>query len=327
MAGYYPLLCDPHPEGRIWGGRQLVERYGKRDLGQPLGESWEVADLAGGQSRIANGPLAGQTLGAVLAAWGPALAGTAWAGGPFPLLVKLLDAAQDLSVQVHPSDADCAAHFPAHQGKDESWVVLAAGPGAGVIHGVLPGTTWATLATSLQTDRVFDHLRRVPVQAGEVLRVAPGTIHALLAGVVVLEVQQPSDSTFRLYDYGRGRPLHLAEAAMVCRLADQDPPLTVPQRTTLDAGWHETLVDVPAYRIERLALDRPLSWRIDPRSAQIVTALDAPVRVELGDQATLVAAGQTVLLPAAGERVAVTPSRPATIVVAGLRGGRLVEAN
>ncbi len=325
MADVYPLLCEPHLQHRVWGGRRLAA-FGKAlpADGSVIGEAWEVADIPEGTSGVLNGRLAGRTLHDAVRAWGPALTGVAGGKRRFPLLIKLLDAQEDLSVQVHPDEADCAAFFPQYHGKDETWIVMAAEPDGAIIHGVQPGTTWPDLALAIADGTVFEHLRRVPVQAGDVVRVAPRTVHALLRGVLVLEIQQPSDTTFRLYDYGRGRALHLKESRQVIDFGAPGEPLLAPQRTPCPWGAHELLVDVPAYRIERLHVTEPVAWAVDPVTPQALTVVSGGGTLLAARGDLPLTLGRTTLLPALVGEVRFYPAEPTIVVVAGLGGAPLV---
>jgi mannose-6-phosphate isomerase len=233
----YPLTFEPIYKEKVWGGRSL-ERLGRAlpgDANTPIGESWELADLAataasggGGaaeRSVIANGPLAGQTLHDVLQAQPQAMLGHLPLNdaGAFPLLVKFLDAQQNLSVQVHPSAEYAAAHPEAHL-KSEAWYIVDCQPGAVIYKGVKSGTTAAQFREAIERDALEPLLIEVPVEPGQCHYLPSGTCHALGAGVVVAEVQTPSDTTFRVYDWGReGRQLHI-DAAMQCM--DLAPPAT-----------------------------------------------------------------------------------------------------
>jgi mannose-6-phosphate isomerase len=223
MAAPYPLIFEPVLLEKVWGGRRL-ERYGKQlPPGKLIGESWEVADLgatsasgAGGgavRSVIMNGPLRGRTLGAALAMWGEELVGPgADVTGGFPLLVKYLDARENLSVQVHPSRAYAAANPGAHL-KNEAWYVVEAEPGSVIYKGVRPGIGCDELREAVGCGSVAEALVAVPAVAGESHVLPSGTCHALGAGVLVAEVQTPSDTTFRVWDWGRtGREMHLEQA-------------------------------------------------------------------------------------------------------------------
>jgi len=215
---------------KVWGGDRLA-RFGKAvKPGDKVGESWELSDLpgtsasgAGGgavRSMIVNGPLAGKTIHDAIELWGDALLPRAalTPEGNFPLLIKFLDAQEDLSVQVHPSPAYAAKHKDAHL-KTECWYVLDAKPGSVIYKGVKAGVTREVFERALQTGDgrgLVDMLEAVPAVVGECHSLPSGTVHALGAGVLVAEVQTPSDTTFRVYDWGRtGRELHI-EQAMEC---------------------------------------------------------------------------------------------------------------
>jgi mannose-6-phosphate isomerase len=234
----YPLKSVPVFQERIWGGRRLEEVFGKPlPPGQKIGESWEIADLPEGQSRIANGPLAGQTLGEIVRTHAGQIAGTRQdieEGGrqtenggqrpcppsglrPFPLLVKFLDAQKVLSVQVHPDPETCR-RMGKGDPKTECWYVIRAEPGAVIYKGFKKGVTRARFAQAIQDGTAADLLAAVPVQAGQCHFIPAGTVHSLGAGLLIAEVQTPSETTYRVFDWnrvddtGRPRPLHIPEA-------------------------------------------------------------------------------------------------------------------
>ncbi|MFG0260002.1 MAG: type I phosphomannose isomerase catalytic subunit, partial [Phycisphaerales bacterium JB041] len=234
MTDPYVLTFEPILKAKVWGGRRL-ERLGKPlPAGVDVGESWEIADLAstsagggGGdaaRSVISNGPLAGRTLHEAMDLWGERLLGRAArsAAGGFPLLVKFLDAREHLSVQVHPSPEYARAHPDAHL-KTECWYVVDAEPGSVIYKGVRPGVTRTDFERALRAGQgggVVELLDAVPALVGDCHNLPSGTLHALGAGVLVAEVQTPSDTTFRVYDwaaeFGRaGRELHV-EQALAC---------------------------------------------------------------------------------------------------------------
>jgi mannose-6-phosphate isomerase len=231
-----PLLLEPILKEKVWGGRRLA-RYHKPlpDTGAPVGESWELADLpstspegGGGDaaaSTIAHGHLRGATLRDAADRLGPDLLGRIQLTqqGGFPLLVKYLDAADNLSVQVHPSPAYAAAHPDAHL-KTETWIVLDAEPGATIYHGFAPGTSRDDLRAAIDAGTVDQIMHAVPARVGDVHHLPSGTVHALGAGVLVAEVQSPSDTTFRLFDWGRtGRTLHIQQALECIDVASPTP--------------------------------------------------------------------------------------------------------
>ena len=315
---------------KIWGGPTLRDRLGKRpspghpplEAGAAVGESWEVADLPEGQCLIAHGPLARRPLGDAVARHGAALTGGDHAR--FPLLVKLLDARADLSVQVHPGP-EAAAGLEGARPKDECWLILEAEPDGAVLHGLRDGVTREDLAAALGDSSQADPtalLRRVPVQAGDVLRVPPGTIHAICAGVMLLEVQQPSDTTFRVWDYerpgldGQPRPLHIDQALEVAHFGAQPAPLLEP--TPLAHPGHELLVEAPAYRLERLITNAPTPLRVPDHSALIVTALEGACTLRSEDQLLELALAQTAIVPASCPEVLVHPTPEVTLALASL---------
>lgn len=228
MIQPYVLTFAPILKEKVWGGRRLAGLGKPLQAGVNVGESWEVADLAstsasgggGGEARsvVAGGPLAGKTLHEAMALWAPGLISR----GGFPLLVKLLDAREPLSVQVHPSPEYARAYPDAHL-KTECWYVLDAEPGSVIYKGVRPGVTRERFEAALregQGEGAVELLDAVPATVGECHNLPSGTVHALGAGVLVAEVQTPSDTTFRVYDwakeYGRaGRELHV-EQALAC---------------------------------------------------------------------------------------------------------------
>lgn len=212
----YPFLFDPLYKERIWGDRNLERLFGRElPAGQKVGESWELADLPGGTSVVSNGPMVGKTLTELTHEMGAALLGnTQPVDGRFPLLLKLLDANDILSLQVHP-DAEAAAKIG--QGaalKTECWYVLES-RGGFIYKGLKPGVTAEEFRRALQADNVAPLLVRYEVKAGDFHYIPAGTVHALGAGVVCAEVQTPSDTTYRVSDWGRGRETHL-ELSMQC---------------------------------------------------------------------------------------------------------------
>jgi mannose-6-phosphate isomerase len=240
----YPYLFEPILKEKIWGGRRLRTMLGKKvPASRRVGESWELADRGKEVSRVAAGPLRGMTLRQLLEAWPREILGDDQAlrfASRFPLLVKFLDVDQRLSVQVHPPDEFAARHEPGDSGKSEAWVVLRAEKGARVVRGVLPGTTAEDFHAAAQRGAVAPSLNEMDVATGDVIFLPPGTIHAALGGVVLAEVSQNSDLTYRIHDWGqtdvrgRSRPLHLDKAVAVSDFhslgVSKMPPIPLPGR-------------------------------------------------------------------------------------------------
>ncbi len=328
-----PDLCvfksEPLLVPKVWGGRKLGGVFGKHlPDDAPYGESWEVADLPAGQSMIGSGRLEGESLGTAVEHFGVQLVGTASPDQRFPLLVKLLDAAKDLSVQVHPGARDLATR-PEARGKDEAWLILHADVDGSIVHGLRTSVTVEEFRTAAQTGDVMRLLQRLPVAAGDVFRVPPGTIHAIGAGVALLEIQQPSDTTYRVYDYdrpgldGQPRALHLEEALRVAHLGP-----TLPEDRGLDvstgplARGVEVLANVDAYRIEKFGPTEDLSWPVSAHSPQVVHVL----RGHLCLDDVYLGPSDTAIIPAALGRVWLTQPETCEIVVAGLGGPPLISA-
>lgn len=221
----YPLKFQPILKAKPWGGRRLGAWGKALPSGVFIGESWDVADCAQDVSVVANGPLAGRTLREILQHSPEALLGEGLSADAFPILVKTIHAREALSVQVHPDDAAARRLACEPHGKMEAWVVLEARSRAWIVCGLAPDTTKNTLKKALRENLLGSLLGKEFVQPGDVLFVPPGTVHALGPGVVLLEVQENSDLTYRLWDWGRppgvGRPLHIAESLASVRVNSQ----------------------------------------------------------------------------------------------------------
>lgn len=291
-----PFELSPILKPKPWGGRRL-SAYGKRLPPGSVGESWEVADLAdnvaaNGRTLIAEGPHAGLSLRDLLDVDRPSLLGDAapWSDGNFPLLVKLLDAAEPLSIQVHPTEAVSAVH-PDAVSKSESWYVVDAEPGAVIYSGLAAGVQAADVEAAFGTSEMIELLRQLPAHPGEFHDVPAGTIHALGAGVLVAEVQTPSDTTYRLYDwqleYDRpARPLHPTEALESIDSASRPEPLR-----RLEDGSRR-LIDGTYYSIDEHA---GISAGLDGDRLAVVMVTEGSVGVD----GRAVTAGTTLVIPAA----------------------------
>ena len=252
-----PLPLEPLFVERVWGGSGLAAHFGK-DLppGRPIGESWEAADVGEHVSPIASGPRAGCSLRDLIEEHGAALAGAALLPeGRLPLLFKLIDAREDLSVQLHPRDEEIPVGSN-ERGKEEAWYIVAAEPGARLVHGLVPGVAAGDLFRAIAANRAGDCLSWHEVAPGQVYYVPAGTVHAIGGGILLAEIQQSSDTTYRLYDWGRvgldGRPreLHL-EAARAVALAEPVPCPYGPVARRGRPGEPDLLVDGEHFRLRR----------------------------------------------------------------------------
>jgi mannose-6-phosphate isomerase len=214
----YPLKFKPIYKHRIWGGQKLREFFGKDiPAGEKIGESWELADLPDDKSVIANGELSGQTLSDAIAKYPAEIMGDENFSGPFPLLIKFLDAEDILSVQVHPDSATCK-RIGKGDPKTECWYIISAAPGAAIYKGLKRGVGREEFAEAIKNGDVAEVLTQVPVKAGECHFLPAGTAHSIGAGLLIAEIQTPSDTTYRVFDFnrvddtGRPRQLHIKEA-------------------------------------------------------------------------------------------------------------------
>jgi mannose-6-phosphate isomerase len=324
----YPLRFAPLFKRYLWGGRRLAAL-----LGKPLGpetdyaESWEVADHAQGQSVVASGPLAGATLHELVAARGPELLGRHAPQPRFPLIFKFLDCNRDLSVQVHPDDAAAALLTPPDLGKTEAWVILAAEPGSRVYAGLKRGVDRPHLEQRLAAGRTAECLASFEPVPGQCIFIPAGTVHALGAGLVVAEIQQASDTTYRLFDWnrvgpdGQPRKLHIAEALPVIDYAAQEVQPQTPQRGP--AEHIERLVACDKFVLDRWTLARPAPMGGDRRFHLVaVLAGRVQMRTQVArpggkpDDVTRLslAAGHTVLVPASLAPVELRPAERAVLL-------------
>jgi mannose-6-phosphate isomerase len=319
---------------KVWGGDKL--RQLKRDsapAGGPLGESWEVADLLEGASVVDGGPHDGRSLRDLVLEHGEDLTGDRPVDGRFPLLVKLIDAADDLSVQVHPGPQDVARHEGAAS-KEEAWVIVGADDGGRVLHGFVEGMTADRFRASVDDGTAGESLREVAVTPGDVVHVQPGTFHAIGRGVFLLEIQQPSDTTFRVWDWGRvgldGKPraLHVEQALDVARYAEQPPALTTPTPLGGPAGGeHELLVDAGSFRIERVRLadGARASFAADEATPLVLVPTRGALRVDAGGQADVGTLASCVVA-AVHSRVELEARGELELIVAGVGGAALLSS-
>lgn len=261
----YPMTFSPVLKDYIWGGRNL-EKLGRVLPPGITAESWEIAGHEDGTTLVNNGLFAGQPLTSVHAQLGLDLIGrqNAWAQErhKFPLLVKLLDANAPLSVQVHPGDAYALKHEGNELGKTEMWVILHAEPGAELILGVKAGTTPELFQQAVQEGYLEPYLHRVKVTAGDHICVPAGTLHAIMEGLLIAEIQQNSNTTYRVYDWkrvgtgGQARPLHIDQALDVIDFDLVEPGIRQPDLISAAAGLRRWLLCHNRYFVtERVEMD------------------------------------------------------------------------
>lgn len=321
----YPFLLEPIYKEKVWGGRAL-ERWGRTLPGGAetnVGESWELADLdatspsggggAGAHSRIRNGPLRERVLREVVKDFGGRVTGKLrlspeWG---FPLLLKYLDARENLSVQVHPSEAYAEAHPEAHL-KSEAWYIVDAEPGAVIYKGVRDGTTPEAFAEAIGAGTVEDFLIAVPAVPGECHYLPSGTCHALGAGILVAEIQTASDTTFRVFDWGRtNRDLHIEEALACIDFGPADASAFEPgTESDEDGAAMRHLVSCEHFDIRHWTLSAAAPRTFGDAEVEALMILAGRAVLRWGDAGheLAVSAGDTLLLPAGMSGTEVAPN-------------------
>lgn len=300
----YPFTFQPRFKERVWGGHKLEELYGKElPPGVPIGESWEISDRPGDVSVITNGPLAGKDLRWLMEHHADELLGkTRPLAGRFPFLVKILDAQDKLSLQVHPP-AQVAAQLDGEP-KTEMWYIAEAAPGAELYVGLRRGVTRQDFETKLRSGEVDECLHRVSVRAGDVMFLPSGRVHAIGAGLVIFEIQQNSDTTYRVFDWnrvdldGRPRALHLKESLASIDFADFEPALADYRESRIGSAKTRLLVRDPLFLVERVVLDANQSVSLAASKLRILGILDGRPKVVGGATSVDVGKGQFCLVPA-----------------------------
>jgi mannose-6-phosphate isomerase len=240
-----PFLIEPRFVGRVWGFHDLRPWYDRTAEGEAIGEVW----LTGDDCVVSSGSRAGTSLAALFRESPQALLGSSAPVAVSPLLVKMIFAREKLSVQVHPDDR-LAQKYGQPRGKTECWYALAAEPGAQVAAGLKPGVTMEQVRAGIHDGTLEESLTILPVEAGDMIFVDAGTVHAIWPGSILLETQQNCDLTYRMYDYGRPRELHIEKSLEAMRLttrAGKVPPKPLADRTVL--------IDVEYFRVERIPVD------------------------------------------------------------------------
>jgi len=292
----YPLTFQPVYQDYIWGGQKLNSVFGRHLPAPLIAESWEITDREDGMSVVDYGPAKGKSLHTLIQEMGSDLLGSHVHSEQFPLLIKILDANQVLSVQVHPNDQTARTY--GGEAKTEMWYVLEAEPGAKVYCGLEPDTHKSTFVQAIEKQTLEALLTEIPVKKGDAIFVPGGRVHAIAAGCLLLEVQQNSNTTYRLYDWGRvdatGKPraLHIDQSLQVIEWDDQDSALLNPHE--LEPGIEE-ITSCAYFCMQRIRLNEPRMFTNDGGSFHALFATDADIQVN----DTPLKKGRSVLMPAA----------------------------
>ena len=301
---WYPLLLTPAMKDYIWGGCRLKDEFGFTCEGEKAAEAWVLSSHPDGASIVANGPLTGQSLPQVLEQWGPAALGErAAAFSYFPLLIKLIDARDRLSVQVHP-DNDYALANEGEYGKTEMWYVVDCEPGAKLIYGFNRGLTKEEFRQRIESNTLEEVCNTVPVKKGDVFFIEAGTLHAIGAGILIAEVQQNSNTTYRVSDYGRlgadgkPRPLHVEKAVEVTQTVPPRKPYgSVGQVTPLAGGTVRPLASCEFFTTDLLQVNQQM--RVGCMDSFVsLLCLEGEGNLEAAGMSLSLKKGSSVFLPA-----------------------------
>jgi len=328
MTQLYPLLMSPAFDPRPWGTLDLSAIYPNHKFNERIGEAW----LTGDNSLVSNGPLAKRSLADLSKEFGVDLVGTA-ARDPerFPLLLKFLFPEEKLSVQVHPDDAT-AQRFGDPWGKTECWFVAHAKPGSQIALGLKPGITVAQFEQAIHEKRAEELLNWINIYQGEMIYVAGGTVHTLGPGSVIVETQQQSDTTHRLYDYGRPRPLHLERGLASVKERTASGKVIRPAPVAINGGKsrRSSMIAAPYFTVDLFELKTPFEFSTSDdsgkTSVQILVAVEGCGIVEAqGRDPVTLAKGDAVVISAALEGFTVRPQWAVEFLKASVPSGTVPE--
>jgi mannose-6-phosphate isomerase len=317
----YPLTFHPIFKERVWGGREIEKLYGKKlPAGKRIGESWEISDRPDDESIAAGGKFAGKSLRWLMENHARELLGDARpaTGNRFPLLVKILDAREKLSLQVHPPEK-IAAELRGEP-KTEMWFIAAAAPGAELFVGLKRGITRAEFEKKISDGSVAECFHRVPVHAGDVMFLPSGRVHAIGAGLVIFEIQQNSDTTYRVFDWnrvgldGKPRELHVAQSLASIDFNDFEPKPAGGNFAGDDKIKSRSLVCDPLFSVEHSEVKSGAIAKLKEQKLQIVAAVSGQIEIKSGSEAVSLCAGQFCLIPASLERTEILAKSDAAIL-------------
>jgi len=301
----YPLVFHPLFKERVWGGRELETLFGKPlPPRKPIGESWEISDRPNDESVVANGKFAGQTLRQLMQKFPREILGAARpaAGNRFPILCKILDAREKLSLQVHPP-AHKAAELKGEP-KTEMWFIADAAPGAELYVGLKRGMTRAVFEKKISDGSVAECFHRVPVRVGDVMFLPSGRVHAIGAGLVIFEIQQNSDTTYRVFDWnrvgldGKPRDLHVPQSLASIDFNDFEPSLAEGKFSGKEDSKSRPLVRHELFHVDCAELKTGVHNLLKPNKLQILAVVHGKIKIQSGSNSVDLKAGQFCLIPA-----------------------------
>lgn len=304
----YPLIFEPVLKERIWGGTTLHAKYGRELPSDKVGESWDVACHKNGMSKISNGELKGKTLKEVIDEYGKDLLGKDLQDKhikKFPLLIKILDATDVLSVQVHPDDEYAKVHENGELGKTEMWYIIDAKPGAKLVYGVKEDTTKEQFEKSIKAGKLEEYLNTIDVAPGDVVYIPAGMVHAIGAGILICEVQQNSDTTYRVYDWnrvddtGKARELHIKQALDVIDFEGKHSTEKVMGLSRQKGESQVTYYVANKYfAMEKLDVIHELEQQVNGERFFILTVVEGEGKIVYFGGTQEFKAGQSIMIPA-----------------------------
>lgn len=298
----YPLFFEPVYKEILWGGRNMEKALGRKLPEGAIAESWEICSHRNGMSIVSNGPLKGQTLAALREQYGSRLEGSRSKGDRFPLLIKFIDANDRLSIQVHPDD-EYALKDQGDLGKTEMWYVIDASPDGKLIYGTAPGVTKEDFDFALQHGQLEEKLNTVSVKKGDVIFIPSGTVHAIMEGLLIAEIQQNSDTTYRVYDWnrvdasGKSRELHIRQALDVIHF-DFKAKINATAFEQQDGYRFSRIVSCEFFQVDLVDILKVYQDSPDGTSFFAYTCVEGSGHLSYGQETYPISTGTSFLIPA-----------------------------
>jgi mannose-6-phosphate isomerase len=320
MSILYPLVFQPIFKERVWGGRELERLFNKKlPAAKPIGESWEISDRPGDESVVVNGSFAGKTLRWLMQNYSPEILGRTRpaAENRFPILCKILDARDKLSLQVHPPAAKAAELNG--EPKTEMWFIADAGPQAELFVGLKRGVTRSEFEGKIATGTVAECFHRAPVRAGDAMFLPSGRVHAIGANLVIFEIQQNSDTTYRVFDWnrvgldGKPREMHVAQSLASINFNDFEPAL-VSSEYAGDSVRSRAIVRDPLFNVDHVEMKNGGRTDLAENRLQILAVVRGKVEIQNEGKVVTLDAGQFCLVPAELEKTEVTATADTSLL-------------
>lgn len=307
----YPLYFKPIYKDYVWGGQNIITTFHRDAPPGVYAESWEVSDRSEGMSIVTNGSCSGKTLHELISSHGTDLLGPHFTS--FPLLLKLIDAHQNLSIQVHPSDEDAKRY--GGEAKAEAWYVLDAGQDACIYAGLKEKLSEETLRELIASKKIVSALNKIPVSKGEMINIPGGRMHAIGKDCLIYEMQQNSNTTYRVYDWERGRPLHIEKAMQVIKPNDTESPLCASY--LVDEGDHYekwSLLETPYFTMEKVNLQtEPMTFHPN-ENFEVLFCLSGEGEIKWEEDLEILKAGMSYLIPASLKSFTICPSKDISLL-------------